>query len=335
MSDESLSKRARQKQRRDIKLAEERRAAASARRNRMIALAALGFVVVAAIGSLVYRQVQQRAAAEARREEVAARLEELGCTPVEAQADNGAGHIQTDQASLVAAAPDVLYPERPATSGQHHPSWVITGVYDKRIDERFLVHNLEHGYVNYYYGEAAPPDQVEQLKAWAQERIDDGRPKIIVAPSPVELTEGRNFASVAWGSRQLCEQFDTDVAQVFLDEQYENDAAPEQYIRAHIGPESGLDPNGTEGDFLLPPEGEASVGGAETMESGGEDPADAEGSSEAEGSEQPAPDEASEAGSEAAPEAGSEAAPDAGSEAASESGSEAAPEASEPTEAAS
>lgn len=313
MSDESISKRARQKQRRDVKLAEERRAAAAARRTRLIAFGVLGVVVLGAIGALVYGQVRQQALESDRREQVAARLEELGCTPIEEQVDNGAGHLQSDEASLVAAAPDILYPERPATSGQHHPSWVITGVYDKRIDERFMVHNLEHGYVNYYYGEAAPPDQVEQLRTWAQERIDDGQPKIVVAPAPVDLGEGRNFASVAWGQRQLCEQFDTDVALVFLDEQYENPAAPERYIRAHVGPDSGLDPNGSEGDFLLPPEGEASAGGAETMESGGEDPADAEASSEVGGSGAPtAPEDA--ATEEAASEPGLEPSEDAASE---------------------
>ncbi len=321
MSDESISKRARQKQRRDVKLAEERKAAAAARRNRLIAFGVLGVVVVGAIGALVYGQVRQRALADERREQVAARLDELGCTPIEEQVDNGAGHLQTDEASLVAAAPDILYPERPATSGQHYPSWVITGVYDKRIDERFLVHNLEHGYVSYYYGEGAPPEQVEQLKAWAQERIDGGQPKIVVAQSPVDLGEGRNFASVAWGQRQLCGQFDTDVAQVFLDEQYENEAAPERFIRAHIGPESGLDPNGSEGDFLLPPEGEASAGGAETMESGGEDPAEGEASSEVEGSQAPA-----------APDEG--ATDDAASEGAASEGAASEPEA-EPSEAAS
>jgi len=321
VSDESISKRARQKQRRDVKLAEQRRASEAARRNRLLAFGALAVVVVAAIGALVYSQLQARQEAAQRREEVAARLEELGCTPIEEQVDNGAGHIQTDQASLIAAAPDTLYPERPATSGQHYPSWSITGVYDKRIDERILVHNLEHGYVNYYYAEGAPPDQVEQLKTWAQERIDDGRPKVIVAPSPVDLGEGRNFATVAWGQRQLCGQFDTDVAQVFLDEQYENDAAPEQYIRPHVGPDSGLDPNGSEGDFLLPPEGEAGVEGAQTMPEGGEEPAEADAPSEVEGSEAPAaPDEpASEAGSdEAVPDAD---APDEPSGAPTETGS--------------
>lgn len=257
--DDQLSKRERQKQRREAKLAEQRRQQAKARRNRFIALAAVAIVALAALGAVIAGRVAERRAADEQAAAVTARLEELGCTEVTEQPDLGQGHIGGDPASLAAAPPEALYPDRPATSGQHFQSWVTTGVYDQPIDERILVHNLEHGYVNLYYGQDADPGQVEQLRTFAQEQIDGDFPKIVVAPAPSPLPDGANFASVAWTFRQLCGQFDPDVAEVFLRDHHNGEPAPERYLPPHIAEGSGIDPAAQDGPLLLPPLGDETV----------------------------------------------------------------------------
>jgi hypothetical protein len=254
-ADREVSKRERQKQRREEKLAEQRRQLARARRNRLIAIGLVAAVVLAALGFVIANRLAEQRAREENIAAAEARLEELGCTPITEQPDLGGGHLAADPASLAAAAPDALYPDRPATSGQHLGAVALSGVYDEQIDERLLVHNLEHGYVNVYYGPDADPAQVDELKRWARERIDGDHPKMVVAPYGQPLPEGANFASVAWDFRQLCGQFDPDVTQAFLDQHYNGEQAPERYLNAHSdGSQPGvLDPNAEEGPLLFPP----------------------------------------------------------------------------------
>lgn len=260
-ADDELSKRDRHKQRREAKLQEEREAAKRARRNRLMAFIGVGVVVAGLIGFAVQRNLAQRAelaAAERRAEE---KLTELGCTPDEEQPDASAGHLETDPASLAAADPAVLYPDRPASSGQHLPLWVKTGVFDKQIDERLLVHNLEHGYVTMFYAQDAPADQVSDMKGWAQEQIDGDYKKLIVSEWVDSLPDEAKFAFVDWGDRQLCRGFDADVAGTFL-RKHEGgkSAAPEAFVPAHLEAGGGAqDPDAQDGPLLFPPLGAAPV----------------------------------------------------------------------------
>lgn len=277
------TKRERQKQRRDAKLAEQRRQAARARRNRMIAIGVIVAVVVAAIGAIVAGRL---AAQRERDENIAAaedRLGELGCTPIEEMPDLGGGHLAGTTEALTAAPPDTLYPDRPASSGQHIGTWVLSGVYDKQIDERLLVHNLEHGYANVYYGPEAPAEQVEALRTFAQESLDGDYPKMVVAPYGEPLPDGAQFAMVAWGFRQTCEQFDADVARAFLDQHHNGELAPERYLPPHTG-DNGIDPNAQEGPLLFPPLGEQPQVETDLPEGASELP---EGATERGGTEQP------------------------------------------------
>lgn len=254
---EQVTKRERQKQRRELKIAEERRQLAKARRNRLIAVGAVAVFALAALGFVIQSRL---AARQAREDNIAAaegRLEELGCTEITEQQNLGGGHI-SDPGVLASSAPEVIYPDRPATSGQHIGQVALTGVYDEQIDERLLVHNLEHGYVNFYYGTDADPAQVEQLRTFAQGQIDGDRPKMIVSPYGEALPGEANFATVAWDQRQLCGQFDADVATAFLDQHYNGAAAPERFIGAHVSADAQgvLDPAAEEGPLLFPPLGE-------------------------------------------------------------------------------
>lgn len=253
---DQITKRERQKQRRDAKLAEQRRQLARARRNRLIAIGALAVLGLAAVGFVVQSRLAAQRAREANIAAAAARLDELGCTPIEAEEQTGAGqHIPGDQ--LANSAPADIYPVRPTASGPHVGAVVENGVYDEPIDERLVVHNLEHGNVNYYYGPDADPGMVEELKTWAQERLDDGFPELLVMPYGEPLPDGSNFATVAWGFRQVCRDFDTAVAQSFLDQHYNGEQAPERLTPAGQPGQPGvLDPGADEGPLLFPPLGE-------------------------------------------------------------------------------
>ena len=253
-SSDSPSKRERQKQRRGAKLEQQRAAELRARRNRIIAFAVLGAIFVGLIAvSLVQRAATQRAEAE-RRAEVEAKLAEIGCTPSEELEDAGQGHL--NGSTLAEQGPDVLYPDRPAASGQHYGNWLMTGVYDQLIDERVLVHNLEHGYVLAYYDEGAEDEDVAALKEHAQAQIDGKFKKLIVTPWDGELSGDANYAYVAWNQRQLCSQYDEDTFQVFLEAHHSGEGiAPEKTLSPHLEEGNGTIDPGDE-PFLLPPLGE-------------------------------------------------------------------------------
>jgi hypothetical protein len=250
-----ISKRERQKQRRDAKLEEQRRQAVRARRNRFLVLGLVAVVALAAVGVVVQRRLAERAERQAVIAEAAAQLETLGCTEIETMNDLGGGHLNTDTASLTAADPSVLYPDRPTTSGQHLPAVVLSGVYDEQVDERLLLHNLEHGYVNVVYDEDAPAEQVEALQAFAQEQIDGDYPKMVVSAWGDLMPGDANFAITAWELRQMCRDYDEGVLSAFLTQHYQGEAAPERFIQPHISAEAQgvLDPNAEDGPLLFPP----------------------------------------------------------------------------------
>jgi hypothetical protein len=249
--DQSLSKRQRQKQRRQQKLQAQQAARQAARRRRVLTTGLIVAVLLGVTGAFVYSIVDDRLEERRLVAEASERLGELGCTEIVEEPILGAAHIPDGQEA--ANPPDELYPVRPTTSGTHFGAWAITGVYDKVIDERLLVHNLEHGYVNIFYDQDAPADQVEALKDFAREQIDSGRyEKIIVSEWKAGLDDAENFVLTAWGARQHCRDFDEGVVLNFLREWHHlSGNAPERTVAAHF--DVGLDPESVEGDFLFPP----------------------------------------------------------------------------------
>ncbi|MDP8977483.1 MAG: DUF3105 domain-containing protein, partial [Actinomycetota bacterium] len=221
----------------------------------------LGAVAALLAGFAVQQSLSRSEDAQAREREVAARLDELGCTRIERMADQGQGHFET-AAQLAANPPEAIYPQRPGSSGMHIGSVVATGVYDKPVDERVVVHNLEHGYVAFWHDASADPAAVGRLEDFARERIDGGFSKIVVAEFPGDLPDGASFAAVAWGYRQLCEDFDAEVAQVFLDRRHDSPSVPEPGVPAHGGAGQGIiDPDTVDGPLLFPPLGRAAPTG--------------------------------------------------------------------------
>jgi hypothetical protein len=228
---DGLSKRERQKARRQARRQEE---LAQAKRARMTSGLIRGLAVAVVIGILGLlvgnwwlerrEEAELVAAAEAR-------LDELGCTDDALQPDQSAGHIQ-DPAQV---PPEAIYTDRPVSSGPHLGAVAQSGVYDTLIDERLLVHNLEHGYVIAYYAEDAPAEEIAELKEFAEAELDDN-PKLIVAPKIGEWSSDADFAFVAWRYRQMCEEFDPGVLLSFIRDHYGlAGIAPEKSVPAHTG----------------------------------------------------------------------------------------------------
>lgn len=251
-SQDNLSKRERQKQRREARKEAERNAAKRARVTRLAVFALLGLVAAGGVGYLVQQAVAGRAERSERVEQGQQAASEFGCTEVEQPEDLGGGHFSGPE--LGQNPPDAIYSHQPTTSGNHIGSVVRTGVYDSYVDERLTTHNLEHGYVVLWHAEGAPEGQVDDLKSFAEERIDAGDKELIVAPYNAEMDEGANFAFTAWGNRQLCDEFDADVAFAFLTQFHNGPDAPETNVGPHIG--DGVDPENQQAVF--PPLGEAS-----------------------------------------------------------------------------
>ncbi len=252
-----MSKRERQKARRAERIEREAQAAKKESTRQTAVKAGAGLLVVALVGGLVFTQIRSRQQEAEQAEEVASRLTELGCTEDTRMPDLGGGHIPP--ANLAAEAPDLIYtgddaiPGQPPSSGRHLGQVVATGVYDVPVDPRLTTHNLEHGYIVAHYGPDAPADQVEELKAWAEDAIDGDFSKVVVTEYFQDLPNDANFSYTAWFQRQLCETFDADVADVFTRAHYDIDGeGPERGIPSHsVGATGVLDPEGE--PLFLPP----------------------------------------------------------------------------------
>jgi hypothetical protein len=169
--------------------------------------------------------------------------------------DLGGGHLEAPD-EIAASPPQSLYPDRPATSGQHLLPVVASGTYERLIDERSLVHNLEHGYTIAYYSPTAPQDQVDALKSWADAQISGDYPKIIVAPWVGEaLPQGKGVAYTAWGFRQMCDTFNPEVAQSFVEAHsgLRSRAPEEGQVPVHDAEIPGRVAVPDDGNFLFPP----------------------------------------------------------------------------------
>lgn len=114
----------------------------------------------------------------------------------------------------VAVGKKVKYNSNPPTSGDHYATWAKSGVYDRAVEDEYLVHSLEHGYIIISHNcemtsskfkvqiaklgtESAGMvkscmDFVNKLK----ERVEKDSWKFILVPRP---TLDTNFALTAWG----------------------------------------------------------------------------------------------------------------------------------------
>ena len=114
-----------------------------------------------------------------------------------------------------------VYSSNPPTSGHHYPVWANTKFYDTntygQYPQGYLVHNLEHGYVIFWYNckilsDSQCADLKTQIKA-VMEAV--GNFKVIAYPwdsidVPVVLT--------SWGYKLSFKTFDAEMARKFVDQ---------------------------------------------------------------------------------------------------------------------
>lgn len=131
--------------------------------------------------------------------------------PGEAVADMGREHVPAGTA--------VEYNSNPPTSGPHYADWTRPGIYDEPVEDGYLIHSLEHGYVIISYRDKGLK---EELTALAE---DLGLNKLIVISRP---TLDGPLALTAWGRILKLETLDlekiNEFASVF------HNAGPEQTV---------------------------------------------------------------------------------------------------------
>lgn len=103
--------------------------------------ALLGALVVA-FAAIGYTLWQNRSAATAERKAWETELAQVQSFPAE-------------PADHVAPGTAVQYLTQPPTSGPHYDSTAPSGMHDRDVDARLLVHNLEHGHIVIYYDKQA------------------------------------------------------------------------------------------------------------------------------------------------------------------------------------
>lgn len=230
--EQSLTKRERQKQRKQAKREAERAAQRRQRIRKLVATGVVAVLALAAIGGVGFLWQQSRAERGELLAGNADAAQAAGCGQAEDMPDLGSQHFGGQAAELAQRPPAQIYDHRPATSGPHIGGAVIaTGVYEQHVDERVLVHNLEHGYVVVWYSPELAEDQRAELVKWGERTVGD-EPLVLVAEYPEPLPDGGQIAYTAWGYRQLCDKFDAEVADAFVD-RYTNFEAPEVGVGPH------------------------------------------------------------------------------------------------------
>ena len=119
-------------------------------------------------------------------------------------------HIETD-------SDPGTYNSDPPTSGPHYADEASPGLHDTnsyKYPAGYLVHNLEHGYIIFWYNCAILDDSAcAQLKTQLQTVIDDvGGVKVIAYPWP---SLDVPVVATSWGRLQKFETFDIDQAKAF------------------------------------------------------------------------------------------------------------------------
>jgi hypothetical protein len=102
------------------------------------------------------------------------------------------------------------YPSTPPASGPHDGSSTLpAGVYDSAPDLGPLIHSLEHGGSVVWLSPDAPPDTVDEIKAFYDQQDPVGQDRVIVTPYDYDgaggrLPDGVQMALVGWRRLQTC-----------------------------------------------------------------------------------------------------------------------------------
>ncbi len=221
----AVSKKLEEKQRR--RLAEERKRdeLKKARRRRSLVTTLVALLVAGGVVAAIFAQ---RGAQEAELANYGVPEGEANCGDVEERDEQGRDHIDV-------GAPHEPYTTTPPTSGSHYNSAglgpVQAGFYDDPADAppEGVLHNLEHGFIVFYYSPDAPAEVIADLELAVE---DEAQASVATPFSGIE--GDANFVMTAWNVAQSCEQ----VSQSTIDEfrrAYQGIAGPEKIVRPFEG----------------------------------------------------------------------------------------------------
>lgn len=135
-------------------------------------------------------------------------------------ADQGRDHVAVGESHPA-------YNSVPGTSGWHYNVPIAPkrhGIYDVEIEDEFLIHNLEHAYVNVHYDcPDGCPELVAQLTPMVQEWIDRGG-KLLMSPYS---GMGNRIALTAWNYIDKFDEFDEQRIREFVTTHEGSRNAPE------------------------------------------------------------------------------------------------------------
>jgi hypothetical protein len=129
-------------------------------------------------------------------------MRDAGCT-FETYPNQGRQHFAS-------ANQPFKYNSFPPTSGTHDPSPAIFNAYEDPINQRKLVHNLEHGAVVVQYGSEVPAGTVDKLREFYLSSPNG----MVLAPLP---RLGDKIALTAWRHLSSCTSFDEGAFKSFRD----------------------------------------------------------------------------------------------------------------------
>ena len=195
----------------------------------LFALLVVGLVITTAIGlgavDGIRGGVDDEVPAALDPGEVEQRRRAAGCTTVvDGEPLEDRRHLDPAESPPAAA----LYPDRPAHSGRHHQALLPApaGIATVPIDERSVLHNVEHGSVVVWFDPAATgDDERAMLEQWRDRRAELGfRSRaggaVFASPMPPDLDDPPAVALRAWGVAMDCDRFDPLVADAFLVEHW-------------------------------------------------------------------------------------------------------------------
>lgn len=116
----------------------------------------------------------------------------------------------------LAACSGISYPMSPPVFGDHYPEWAAYQTYDFPMPLGYLVHDLEHGAVVFFYEcPEGCADEVAEVQAFIDALPADPRcapfdidHQVILTPRP---GLGARWAASAWGASITADCFDADL----------------------------------------------------------------------------------------------------------------------------
>ena len=109
----------------------------------------------------------------------------------------------------IGAAPVSRYNSNPPTSGDHYPATAPADLYEERVPDAFLIHNLEHGHVWLSWRDDGDDEVIELFR-----QLREQFPEWVVASYRPENEE--RLVAAAWGRLLPLAAPDRDALTAFI-----------------------------------------------------------------------------------------------------------------------